>query len=119
MKRLNEVRTLRIDNGVSLDRPGIYAWTIEDVGCYVGKYTRKSRPLREYDKNVHRLHSGIAYRPQKPDGFRSIHRALAEAVSAGRAIELRIVANTESGDLNELERHYIQILAWGDLNQTR
>lgn len=118
LKRLNEVRSLRIDEGVTLDRPGIYAWTIEGVGCYVGKYTRKSRPLREYDKNVFRLLSGIAYRPQKPNGFRAVHRALAKALTAETNIELRIVCNATDDDLNELERYHIGTLAWGGLNRT-
>ena len=119
LKRLNEARILRIDKGITLDAPGIYAWTIEGVGCYIGKFTRKSRPLREYDKNVHRLINGIAYRPQRPDGFRVVHRALAEALTNGTTIELRIISNENNGDLNALERYYIDTIAWGGLNRTK
>ena len=116
---LNEVRELIIVEGVDTNLLGIYAWKIEGVGVYVGKYTKKSRPLREYNKNVRRLLNGQPYRPQKPNGYRVIHRALAKAVQEGSNIELHILENCSAGNHNEREQHYIATLGSGNLNATK
>jgi hypothetical protein len=113
---LNSKRELILAQDVSLDKPGIYAWEIEGKGVYVGKYTHKSRPLREYEKNVRRLLAGEPYRPQKPHGFRRVHHALAEAVVAGRQIILHILENCDAEDLDARERYLIDELASGGLN---
>ncbi|MCP9482717.1 hypothetical protein NNA36_12170 [Shimia sp. CNT1-13L.2] len=112
---LNDVRQLCGDWSIS--EPGIYSWEIEGRGVYVGKYTRKSRPLSEYNKNVRNLLNGKPYRRSKPDGFREIHRALAEAVTLERTIILKLVENCPSELLNERERHWIAQIARGDLNR--
>ena len=114
---LNAVRRLVVPDGLSLDRPGIYAWIIEGGAVYFGRYTRKSRPLKEYDKNVRRIFLNEPYRPRKPGGFRRIHHALAEAVRDGRDIELRILENCSPGNLNCRERHWIASEARGELNR--
>lgn len=48
--------TIEILEGVTLDKPGIYEWAITysdgTIRRYVGKYTRRSRPMREYRANV-------------------------------------------------------------------
>lgn len=119
LNRLNDIRTLEVPDGLTLELPGIYTWTISGVGCYVGKYTRKSRPLKEYNKNVDRLLNKQPYRPGKPDGFRKVHRALAQAVLQGRNIKLSIVANGQNSELIDLERASIESHVWRGLNQTR
>ena len=113
---LNDVRQLIIAEQVSLDLPGIYAWKIADGGVYVGKYTRKSRPLSEYNKNVRRFLCGEPYRPQNPIGFRRIHLALAHAVKDGLGIELHILENCLPEALNIRERHWIATISYGGLN---
>ena len=115
-RSLNSVRRLVVASGASLDRPGIYAWKIEGGAVYVGKYTHGSRPLQEYEKNVRRLLAGEPYRPQKPDGFRRIHRALARALQEGRQIELHIVENCSPDLLNIRERFWISAISRGGLN---
>jgi len=115
---LNDVRVLVVLNGATLDAPGIYTWSIEGVGVYVGKFTRKSRPLREYNKNVRNLLTGRSYRKGNPDGFRRIHRALADALQNGNQIFLHITENCDPAELNERERKAIEVLASGDLNGT-
>lgn len=114
---LNDVRELIVEDGVRLELPGIYAWKIEGIGIYVGKYTHSSRPLREYNRNVARLLSGKSYRRQKPDGFRNIHRELARAVVGGLNIELNILENCSASDLNEREKYFISTMAFGNLNR--
>ena len=113
---LNAVRKLIILDKVDLDRPGIYAWKLENIGVYIGKYTRKSRPLREYDKNVRRLLNSQPYRPKKPDGFRRVHHALAKAVQEKTKIELHILENCTPDQHNNREQHLIATMAWGGLN---
>lgn len=116
VQTLNDVRQLIVADGVSLDLPGIYAWKIEGIGLYIGKFTRKSRPLREYNKNVTRLLRGEMYRPQNPMGFRPVHRALARAVDDGLGIELHILENCSPDNLDTRERHLISTIAYGNLN---
>lgn len=116
LQALNDIRELIVADGVSLDSPGIYAWKIESIGVYVGKYTHSSRPLREYNRNVTRLLGGKSYRRQNPAGFRRVHRALARAVADGLSIELHILENCSASDLNEREKHFISTMAFGNLN---
>ncbi len=78
----------KIAEGAVCDRPGLYEWHIESVGSYIGKYKRIKRPTKEYGRNVLRLLRQEVYRKGKPDGFRRIHRALAEAIQARRQITL-------------------------------
>lgn len=100
--------TLEVVDGATLDAPGIYEWTIEGGGRYIGKFTRKSRPLRHYHRNVIRLITGHPYRLNKPDGFRLIHRELAKAATAGRDITLTILENPAPTNLVRRERELIK-----------
>jgi hypothetical protein len=93
-------------NGVC-QRPGIYRFTIEQAGVYVGRYTRSSRVLGEYLRNVRKLIEQRPDRKSKPDGFRLIHIELHRAVVEGRAIKLEILENCPCERLNERERHWI------------
>src|SRR4051794_27991871 len=79
--------------GVSPERPGLYEWRIERIGCYIGQYTSVLRPRRAYGLNVGRILSGKPYRRGKPEGFRQIHRELADAVRAGCSISLTLLEN--------------------------
>ena len=68
--------TYVLPSGVREDRPGIYEWRIEGVGVYIGKYTRISRPKKQYTRNVSNLANRLPYRPRNPNGFRRIHKEL-------------------------------------------
>jgi hypothetical protein len=92
---------------VSELKPGIYEWRIEGVGCYIGKYTKIDRPKSHYARKVGHLLAGRPYRPADPNGFRRIHRALAEAVTAERRITLSILENVEPGRLHAREKELI------------
>ena len=93
--------------GVDEARPGIYEWNIDGCGTYIGKYTHISRPVREYGKNVYNLLNGKAYRRSKPDGYRRIHRELAQAHCEGRRKRLTILENVDLSRINERERELI------------
>ena len=83
--------------GVTLDKPGIYEWAITypdgSIRRYVGKYTRRSRPMREYHANVERILDQRPYRKASPEGFRRVHRELAAAASEGRTVVLTIMTS--------------------------
>ncbi|WP_334033660.1 hypothetical protein [Burkholderia gladioli] len=105
-----------IRDGIDDAKPLLYQWEIHDsrtgdfLARYIGKAVRGSkRPLRHYERNVRRLIAGMAYRKSKPDGFRRVHRALAEAVSAGHRITLTLLRNVgPDEDINEAERQAIR-----------
>ena len=89
----------KVNDGVDLKQPGLYEWRIESVGVYIGQYTRGRRPNREYALNVARLAACQPYRKAKPDGFRHIHRALADAVNRGLPITRTLLENQTSKEL--------------------
>jgi len=93
--------------GVDLAKPGIYKWEIEGDGVYIGKYSKASRPTREYRRNVIRILN--EKKSHHPDGsFRRVHEALAQAVRDKRKITLTILANADKADLNRTEQQFIQ-----------
>jgi hypothetical protein len=101
-----------IANGVDEAQPLLYQWEIHDTQTgrllerYIGKAVRGSRrPLRHYERNVRRLLAHLPYRKGKPDGFRRVHRALAQAVAKGDRITLTLLQNVgPDEDINEAER---------------
>ncbi|OZI63303.1 hypothetical protein [Bordetella genomosp. 11] len=102
--------------GIDESKPLLYQWEIHDVrtgelkGRYIGKAVRGSgRPLSQYRRNVLNLLAGLPYRRNKPDGFRRVHRALADAVIKGDRITLTLLRNVPLGeDINEAERQAIR-----------
>lgn len=96
--------------GVDPTQPGIYEWRIEGAGAYIGQYTHASRPRRAYGRNVANILDGRAYRKGKPDEFRSVHRALAQAVREGRRITLSLIENVaDKPSRNRRERELIAL----------
>ncbi len=94
--------------GVDPSLPGLYEWRIDGVGCYIGQYTRATRPRREYALNVGRFLAGKPYREHKPDGFRAVHLRLAEAAKAGTRVTLSLIENVpDKADRNRREREVI------------
>ena len=96
-----------VADGVDLTRPGIYEWRIEGVGTYIGKYKSISRPQRAYARNVANLLAGRPYRKTKPDRFRAIHHALAEAVRRRCFVTLTILENAPPWEIDDRERKLI------------
>jgi len=96
------------ETGGVCSSPGIYRITIRGLGSYVGRYTRASRPIKEYQRNVQKLLDGRPYRPGNPTGFRYVHHALYSAVVEGRDIVFEIIENVDVSKLNERERYWIE-----------
>ncbi len=107
-----------VTNGTDETQPLLYQWEIHDAitgelrGRYVGKASAGGRrPRKHYARNVRRLLAGLAYRKGRPDSYRSVHRALAEAVRKGDRITLTLLRNVTPGeDINEAERATIRAL---------
>jgi hypothetical protein len=101
--------------GTNPDTPGLYRWTVEGAGIYIGQYTRSSRPLKHYGRNIVRMRDGKDYRKSKPTKFRPIHRELAKAIAEGRQVTLEIIeSHADKAARNARERELIQ--ASGSLN---
>ncbi|CAE6862670.1 hypothetical protein R75465_07750 [Paraburkholderia aspalathi] len=107
-----------VTNGTDESQPLLYQWEIQDVqtgevlGRYVGKARAGSRrPRCHYARNVRRLLAGLPYRKNKPEAFRVVHHALADAVRRGDRITLTLLRNISPGeDINEAERVTISAL---------
>jgi hypothetical protein len=101
-------------HAVDESKPLLYRWEIfagnNLAGLYIGKASRGSaRPLTHYHRNVQNLLSGRHYRRGKPDGYRTIHKALAEAVRQRQRIVLTLLCNVPDGeDLDAWEARAIE-----------
>jgi hypothetical protein len=111
----NQVLNFTINHSENVDpkKPLIYLWEIKDAdGKVKGRYIGKSssgykRPKRDYRFNTNRLLQGKPYRPNRPNGYRKSHHALAEAVRSGHDVSLRFICNIRDRDINEVEQFYI------------
>jgi hypothetical protein len=99
---------------VAFDQSLIYMWEIRDqsgtlLGRYVGKAKEGAkRPLTHYKRNVENILTGKPYRKSNPEGYRSIHVALAEAHRHGHRITLSFLCNVQATEnINEAERQWI------------
>jgi hypothetical protein len=109
---------LLLTNGVDETRPLLYQWEVHDartgesLGRYVGRATAGShRPRKEYVWAVRRLLAGLPYRKAKPNSFRVVHHALAQAVLRGDRITLTLLRNLAVGeDIKVAERSAIREL---------
>lgn len=98
---------------VDTSAPLIYMWEIhntagEVTGRYIGKANGgERRPTKHYSRNVDKLLSGKAYRPNQP--FRRVHIALAWATHDSQEIRLSFLCNVpETENICDVERHYIR-----------
>ena len=112
--------TMKVDDWFALDvadqvdlaGPGVYAWRVNGAVVYVGKATKLRSRLRGYRNNVRKISDGRPYRRGEPEGFRRIHRALAEARMAGHTVVFSVIESCPPGAfLLARERHWIAELA--------
>ena len=106
-----EVRT----NNVDEQQPLIYMWEMrsrsgELIGRYVGKAKAGGkRPRKHYSRNVARILASKPYRKGNQDGFRRVHRALAEAHRLGHSVVLSFLCNVKPGEsINDAEQRCIK-----------
>ena len=92
-----------VENNIS----GIYSWTVDGVGTYVGKSRNLGNRLREYPNNIRKLTLKLPYRKSKPSGFRKIHRELLSGILTRRVVKCQIIELCDCSKLAERERYWI------------
>jgi hypothetical protein len=117
--RLIPMNYLELASDVDPYRPLIYLWEIlgsdgKVAFRYVGKASGGAhRPRTQYQRNVVNLIEGRPYRRSKPEAFRAVHWRMAQAVSDGEVIQLRLLCNVQEGqNINALERHWQAHYGW-------
>ena len=96
-------------------QPLIYMWEIRNhAGQLIGRYVGKAkaganRPRKHYARNVANILAGKPYRKGNPDGYRRVHRALAEAERLGYVLTLSFLCNVNQEEtINEAEQRCIR-----------
>ena len=92
-----------IANGVEPKSSGLYQWSIERVGAYIGHSVNLDTVAQKYKNNVERYLAGLEYHNKGRD-FRPIHRALAKAAKDNRKIILTLLENVEAKADRELRK---------------
>ena len=98
-----------IPEGIDLDLPGIYEWSIGDECLYIGKSVRLRGRIREYPNNVRKLIAGESYRKSKPTSYREVHHELRSAHDGMIAVRVTVLENCDRSDLNQREQYWIAI----------
>ncbi len=100
-------------NNVDQNQPLIYKWILTDGSAtrsYIGKAEGGSkRPLSHYRRNVNNLLSGKPYRKSNPNGYRVIHRAMADCVRSGGTMTLCLLENVDVNVIYDRERELIAL----------
>ena len=92
---------------IEKDVSGIYSWTVDGAGTYVGKSCDLKSRLREYRNNVRKMVLGRPYRRSGSGGFRWIHHELLAGLSTTRHITCEIVERCDRSLLNDREQYWI------------
>lgn len=107
------MKFVEVEGNINTSLPLIYLWEVvnpDEEVCYryVGKASGGAgRPRRHYRRNVNKLLLGRPYRKSKPDGFRSVHHHLAEAVTQGLTLRLSFICNVaQHENINDVERNW-------------
>lgn len=68
--------------------------------------------MNEYRNNIRKIEAGLPYRKRNPEGFRAVHRELANAKANGSPVEGKVLEFCFRGDgLLLRERYWITKLA--------
>ncbi len=96
-----------VGEGVDVRKPGIYVWTIEGRGSYVGRYKSIARPTREYADTLRKMLQEDRRRKGGQGVYRRIHLELKSAYEEMRPITLTIRANANAVESERLERELV------------
>ncbi len=96
---------------------GIYSWTVDGAGTYVGKSCNLKSRLREYRNNVRKMVLGRPRRKSGSSDFRWIHEEMLAGLKTKRRVNCEIVELCHRSVLNERERYWITKI--GTLNGRR
>jgi hypothetical protein len=95
-------------NNVDPHSPLLYKITVDGAICYIGCANSARRPKSAYLRNLYRMIDGKPYRKNNPDGFRSVHRHMFEAVKAGKPIVIDLLRNVSLESKFSEEKEEIQ-----------
>ena len=88
---------------------GIYQWSIEDVGVYVGKAKVLRKRLRAYPRNVLAMIENRPWHGNSAKEYRTIHKALREAHDAGTLVTVTVLEVCDPRVRTDRERHWIRV----------
>ena len=88
---------------------GVYQWSIEGVGVYVGKAKVLRDRLRAYPRNVLAMIEGRSWHGNPAREYRAIHKALREAHDAETLVTVTVLEVCDPDIRAERERHWIRV----------
>lgn len=94
----------------SLGGAGIFAWIMHGRVQFVGKSVRLEDRLTDYEMNLKLIAQNRPYKPDNPDGFRNIHRALYKESDAQTPAVFVVLETCDEVALTERRRYWIGLL---------
>jgi hypothetical protein len=97
------------DPSINMDAAGVYQWTIEGRGVYVGKAKVLRKRLPAYPRNVLAMLQGRHWHGNPAKKYRAIHEALREACDLGKSVTVTVLENCDASVRAQRERHWIKL----------
>ncbi len=97
------------DPSINMDAAGIYQWSIDGIGVYIGKALHLRKRLRAYPRNVRAMLEGRHWHGNPDREYRKIHKALRDAYVAGTQVTVSVLENCDPLDRSAHERYWIRI----------
>jgi hypothetical protein len=98
-----------IDPSTNLDAAGVYQWSIEGVGVYVGKAKKLRTRLSAYPRNVLAMLEGRSWHGDATKDYRQIHHKLRAAYETGKVVMVTVLETCEPEVRANRERHWIAV----------
>lgn len=100
-----------VDRGPSVDlsEAGIYQWSIEGTGVYIGKAKVLRKRILAYPRNVRRMLEGKPWHGNPEKNYREIHHALRQAHDAGTPVIVSVLEVCDPTIRSERERCWIKL----------
>jgi hypothetical protein len=100
---------LTIDPSVDMEAAGVYQWSIEGVGLYVGKAKILRKRLPAYPNNVRRMLENLPWHGNPSKKYREIHHALRQAYETQTPVTVTVLETCDPSVRVARERHWIRL----------
>ncbi|WP_174285623.1 hypothetical protein [Sphingomonas bacterium] len=100
---------LIVDASVNMDGAGVYQWSIEGEGLYVGKAKVLRKRLRDYPQNVRSMIEGRFWHGDPTKDYRAIHHQLRKAYDAEICVVVTVLETCDAAVRSERERWWITL----------
>jgi hypothetical protein len=97
------------DPSVNMNAAGVYQWSIEGVGLYVGKAKVLRTRLRDYPRNIRAMLEGRYWHGNPAKDYRDIHIALRAAYDNETPVVVTVLENCDPAIRSEREQYWIRI----------